>query len=192
MPMKITTGIVVVIALIVTVFLFMFSGTLFNQQEMPRTASDGSNMNLYANGTYGISFAYPETYVVSEGERGTPERPHYAIVLTHQDDVDVPIGGEGPPTITVDVYQGVGGKTLSTWLHTTPESNLSLGNGSLEDMSVGDIPALFYEWSGLYEGKSVALLHDDSVIVVSVTYLTREDAIIQDFEKVLEGLNLSN
>ena len=191
MSMKLTTGIAVAVALIVTVYLFVFSGAVFTQKNTQDTAST-ENLNLYANGTYGISFAYPETYVVSEGERGTPERPHYAIVLTHQDDVDLPIGGEGPTTITLDVYANAPEKTLSTWLHTTPESNLTLGDGALEEMVVGKVPALAYRWSGLYEGKSVALLHDGSVIVLSVTYLAPEDAIVHDFDTVLRSLTLSD
>lgn len=190
MHMKLVTGIVVTIAVLVAGFLFFYSSVLFSTSAPQSQTSTG--INLYANGAYGISFPYSESYLVSEGERGTPERPHYSIVLTHEDNADLPIGGEGPPTISIDIYDNsVNPKSLENWIATTPESNVSLGNGKLVNYSVDGEDARAYRWSGLYEGETVAFLHGTHVITISVTTLSPEDAIVTDYRALLEGFTVS-
>ncbi len=187
--MKLTIGIVVALALVAAGFLFMYSGTLFEVSK-PRVGGP-TGTNLYANGTYGISFPYPAAYLISEGERGTPQRPHYALTLVHEDNVSLPIGGEGPTAITIDIYPNSQGKTLEGWITTNSESNFGLGPRTYTKTTIGDEPALSYRWSGLYEGETTALLHDGSVILVSVTYLAPEDAIVGDYRALIQGLTLS-
>lgn len=185
--MKLVTGIAVVVALITAGFLFFYSSALFSPS--PQT-QEPSGLNLYANGTYGISFAYPASYVVVEGERGTASRPHYAIVLTHEDDVEPPLGGEGPTTITVDIFPSAG-KTLDQWIATTPESNVTLGSGKLTDTSVNGLAAKTYRWSGLYEGESTVFMHKGNIVMLSVTYLAPEDAIVADYIQMRAQMQLS-
>jgi|CXWL01.1.fsa_nt_gi hypothetical protein len=188
--MKLVTGIVITIAVLVAGFLFFYSSVLFSSNTSP--SSDSAGINLYANGTYGISFPYSENYLISEGERGTSARPHYAIVLTHKDNADLPLAGGGPPTISIDIYDNSASqKTLESWIATTPESNVTLGSGKLTNVSIDGEDARAYRWSGFYEGETTVLLHGTQVIAIVVTTLTPEDAIVADYQALLEGLTLS-
>lgn len=176
------------VALIAGAFLFVYGGSVFKDAPAQTTTQ---HINLYANGTYGISFPYSDAYLVSEGERGTPQHPHYAIVLTHKDDVTLPVGGEGPTTITIDIYDVDSLTTLEQWLATTPESNLGLGSGKTIPLVVGEQDALTYRWSGLYEGITTVLLHNERIVTLTVTYLSPEDQIIKDYQVLVDGFTLT-
>ena len=189
--MKLTIGIAVALAVIAGLFLFFYSDALFQQNGPLAPVAGPTGTNLYANGAYGISFPYPSEYVVQEGERS--DRPHdrYAIVLIHEDDVEVPIAGEGPTSITIDIYENTTNETLSNWVTTASESNYMLGDQRLTEMSVDGKAALQFRWSGLYEGETTAFLNGDTIVVVSVTYLTPEDAIIADYRTLLSEIQLA-
>lgn len=188
--MKLSVGIAVTIAVIAGFVLFFYSSVFFTPQVETPTTSSG--LNLYANGTYAMSFPYSGDYLVSEGERGTPQAPHYAIILTHRDDADLPLGGEGPTTISIDIYPNAPNpKSLEAWLVSSPESNFALGPQEFSESVVSGEPALSYRWSGLYEGETTAFLHDGNVVLVSVTYLSPDDTIVSDYRTLLSGFTLS-
>lgn len=188
--MKLSVGIAVTVAVVATFILFFYSNIFFAPIEEPVTTSSG--INLYANGTYGMSFPYKAEYLLSEGERGTLQSPHYAIVLTHEKDADLPLGGEGPTTISIDIYPNAPNpKSLEAWLVTQSESNFALSPGELVETMVSGEPALMYRWSGLYEGETTAVLHDGNVVLISVTYLSPDDQIVSDYQSLLLGLTLA-
>jgi hypothetical protein len=173
-------GIIVVLALVVTGYLFW--GSPAAAPEAP-TAKD---MNLYANGTYGLSFSYPENYILSEQEAGPG---HYAITLILEEDAVPVVNGEGPTAITFDIYDHKEGGTLSDWL-TRQESNFQISDGTYASTTVGDVEAVHYGWSGLYEGETTAFMHEGKVIAASVTYRSPSDEIRNVYEAVLESLTL--
>lgn len=147
--------------------------------------------NMYTSEKFGISFSYPNAYVLTEREVGNGERGHYAIVLTRVNDMPVPENGEGPPTITLDIFQNNLDKlTLDAWLTGTNFSNFKLGNGQKASTTVDGTTGVRYDWSGLYEANSVVFLHRDNVVMVSGTYLNPADAIVSDFEDVLASIKL--
>ena len=150
------------------------------------------DLRTYQSEVYGFSFSYPDAYTLSEQEVGTGERSHYSVVLTQTRDLPPPENGEGPPTISVDVYQNnIDWLSLIDWLTRTNFSNFKLSNGTYASTSVSGVEAVRYRWSGLYEGYTVAFSHRDSIVAVSGTYLTPSDAIVEDFESVLSSIRLS-
>lgn len=187
--MKLITGIIVVISLVVTTVMFLSSGSFVIKSKHQSTERT-TNVNLYANGTYGISFAYPAYFLLAEGERGTQGHSRYTITLIHKDDVALPVGGEGPPSITVEVYPRTL-KTLEDWILSTPESNVFLGDKALQKTTVSERDARTYRRSGLYEGISTTFLLEESVVVLSVTYLSPDDAIVSDYHTLLQGFTVS-
>lgn len=157
-----------------------------------RPGGPSEDLRTYQSEVYGFSFSYPNAYTLSEQEVGTGERNHYSVVLTRTRDLPPPENGEGPPTITVDVYQNnIDRLSLLDWLTGTNFSNFKLSNGTYASTSVSGVEAVRYRWSGLYEGHTVAFNHRDSIIAVSGTYLTPSDAIVKDFESVLFSIRLS-
>jgi hypothetical protein len=53
---------------------------------------------------------------------------------------------------------------------------------------VGGRDAIGYQWSGLYEGESVAVLYDGNILLFGVSFFTPEDRIIIDFEVLLQSV----
>ena len=147
----------------------------------------------YTNTSYGISFAYPDTYVLEEREVGNAERYHYAITLMDRvASRNIPQNGEGPTSITVDIFQNDLDKLLAeAWVKGNNNSNFKLSpDGLLTSTTVADEEALRYTWDGLYRGESVVLSHKDTIIMLSVQWISEEDQIVDDFARVLSSVNL--
>lgn len=161
----------------------------FLSGDEARTPNSGDQR--YENKKFGISFSYPNGYVLEEREIGSGEREHYAITLMRQADLPLPKDGEGPPTISIDVFQNnLDRLTLMQWLTETSYSNFKLSGGRYAETTVGGTSAVFFHWSGLYEGNTVAFLHGDVVVAISGTYLAPGDPIALDFEEVLASVRL--
>lgn len=147
----------------------------------------------YVSGAYGIGFDYPEGYYLAAREAGTPERSQLSVVLVEdtQRNRDVVDGratdaSEGPPAVTVDAYRNPGGVPVRDWLRA--ETNWTLGDGNLIPTMVGEEPGYAFTWSGLYEGGSVVVGHGDRVYVISVTWLSDRDRIIDDYQNLLKSV----
>ena len=150
------------------------------------TEPDGGK--TYANASYGISFAYPDTYVLEEREVGNAERYHFAITLMDRiASENIPQNGEGPTSITIDIFQNNLDK-LSTeaWVKGNSNSNFKLSaDGLLTSTTVAGREALHYTWDGLYRGESTVFAHKDNIVMLSVTYLSPTDTIVSNFANVL-------
>ncbi|HEX2792614.1 MAG TPA: hypothetical protein VHO23_02770 [Candidatus Paceibacterota bacterium] len=168
--------------------LLIGAGYLFLRETQPLLPA----LARYENPAYGIAFSYPETYVLSEAERGNGARGHYAITLTAKADGPAPENGEGPTAITVDIYQNnLDRYSLIEWVSGTDIANYKLSDGSFKERTIGGERALTDEWSGLYEGKTTTFLHEASAVAVTATYLTPRDPILDDYERVLASFELA-
>ncbi|MBI2610318.1 hypothetical protein HYW60_00050 [Candidatus Kaiserbacteria bacterium] len=179
--MKAIAGIFVL--LIVVIGAYLLFGTRSPSVEGAR----------YANATYGISFEYPSAHALQEREVGDAHRYHYSITLIDKEALaTLPQNGEGPPTISVDIFQNnLDQLSIEQWVRGTNFSNFKLSpDGLLASTTVAGVPALSYTWDGLYRGESTVFTHKDNVIMLSVTYLSRDDQIRADFARVLSSLTL--
>lgn len=142
----------------------------------------------YTNMQHDFRFAYPEGYSLTEHSEAGGERDFYAITLVRTEDAVPPEGGEGPTAITINVYQNnLDALSVIDWITNTNDSNFKLGNGQYTQTVVAGQPAYTYTWSGLYEGKTTAFAHGDDIIAVSVTWMTPEDDILDEYERVLDS-----
>lgn len=170
--------------LVAVIGLLAFADRDFPVEDTPSASLE------YANERYGISFSYPEEYIIDEGERGDAEGDHYAIVLNRKIDLPPPQNGEGPTGISIDIYRNADHPTLLSWLTAANASNFQLSDGAYASTSVGGISAAHYRWSGLYEGETTAFLHKEYVFAVSVTYLSPEDSHRDVYGELLDSLSL--
>jgi len=158
----------------------------------PDTALPELSGRTYMNDIYGIAFHYGEGYVLEEGERGDARQGHYAIVLTRTEDASPRENGEGPPTISIDIYQNNGGEqALFEWLRGSNTSNFNLSDGTYVSTEISGVEAVSYRWSGLYEGETTAFLHKGNVVAVTVTALTPEDANRTVYRQILNSFQLN-
>jgi hypothetical protein len=170
-------GLIAGIAVLVAGYFFM--GLMFVPIASPTPTS-----NTYANDRFGISFTYPEGYILSEKSVATD---HYAIALIREEDaVPVVAGGEGPTAVTIEVYNAEEGSLVDFLAR--PESNFQISDGTYASMTVAGLDALSYGWSGLYEGETTAFIRNNYVFAVSVTYRSPSDPIRAAYEEVLSSL----
>ncbi len=138
-----------------------------------------SNLQHYEDAEYGISFSYPDSYVL--GFFDAPERElrkHHAINLIPKQSLPLPQESEAPPMISIDIYQNdITKQTTEEWIHNTPSSNFELGEGKLSEVMVSGMPALSYRWSGLYEGTTIVLARPNWVYAFSVSYFEMGDQL---------------
>lgn len=179
------------IAILVVVVLGGLAYFMFKQTAAPAPTA---NVNTYANETYGLTFDYPNYYRVDEREVGNGERGHWSVVLVDARLPEPPVGGEGPTTINVDIYQNnLDKQTVEEWVKNTNDSNFKLSpDGKLESFTFGGAPALSYTWDGLYRGETVAVAKGDYIYAFSVTTITPEDEIRRDFYRLLETVDIAN
>lgn len=144
----------------------------------------------YTNSDLGFSFEYPGTYVVEERDLDTANRYHKSLVLMPVGYV-APVGGEGPTTINVDVYQNnLDKQSVELWVKGSAQSNYKLGDGVITPTAVSGVSALSYNWDGLYSGHTVVFAHAENIITVSETFLSPTDKIRSDFQLVINSFKL--
>ena len=150
------------------------------------------NVKTYTSSLYPISFQYPDSYVLSEADRGTGERWLHIVTLTRSADLPPPQNGEGPPTIEIAFYQNdIDRSFIVEWITGSNASNYKLGPGNIASTTVDGAEAARYEWSGLYEGKTTVFLAGDAIVAASVSYLTREDEILDVYGDVLDSIQIA-
>lgn len=175
---------------IVIVLALLATGAIFYGGNALTPIASAPVEQTYANELYGISFSYPAGYLLAEDDVGTVDRTHHVITIIKEEDAVPRVNSEGPTAITFDFYQNDHDPvSLIQWL-STPESNLALGDGTYASTTVSGIDAVRYTWSGLYQGETIALLHEGDIITVSVTYMSPGDQIKSDFASVLDSVRL--
>jgi hypothetical protein len=123
---------------------------------------------------------------------GSEMRKHHVITLMRKEDLPLPERGEGPPAITIDIYQNnLDKQTTEGWIRNSRESNFKLGEGRLASTTISGFPALSYRWSGLYEGSTIVLAEPNLIYAFTVTYLEMGAPIVQDFVALREGVQIA-
>jgi hypothetical protein len=147
----------------------------------------------YSSEKYGLSFTYPSFYELTEHDgEGSALREQHTIVLTNRADLPLPEGGEGPPTITIAMYQNnLDSMTTEDWIRGSSASNFKLSEEQrLTSVTLDGKPALSYRWSGLYEGTTIALARPDWIYAFTVTYFEPGADIVQDFVAVRDSVRI--
>jgi hypothetical protein len=162
----------------------------------PPVASEA--LRTYEVAGYGLSFSYSPYYYLTSRDAGSPVRPQRAVVLIedtplHRDLVEgraTEWVGEGPTVITVDAFENSEGYSVEEWLREA--TNWKLATSDLQPVSVGGASGVSFTWTGLYEGRSAVVARDGRIFVFSVTWLTLEDRILQDYEALLASARFAS
>ena len=178
------------------IFFALLVGGFFVVKD--RIASQDSDKNsaeelFYSNAAYNISFSYPLAYILSEMDvEGGEMRERRAIILMRKEDMPLPEAGEGPPSITIDIYKNNSeAQTAEEWIRDSSESNFKLGEGVLASTTISGLPALSYRWSGLYEGMTIVRAQPNFIYAFTVTYLEMGAPIVQDFAAIRDSVRIS-
>jgi hypothetical protein len=184
--------IAIIVLLIVLIGLVVFS------RSRSATPVD-ETLKTYSSQTLGVSFEYPAHYYLEEKNTGSPQRNRMTLVLYEdtEENREVREGTapprEGPTAITLDFFQLVENEsyTPADWVRGISNSNYKLSpDGVITETSIAGREAVSYRWSGLYEGHSTVFMHDNNVVMASVTYITPEDEIISVFNNLMNSISL--
>lgn len=197
MNKKTIVSIVVVVLVILGIYLAMKGdGDDTKNPNNQQTASTATS-TVYSNSAYGVSFQYPAKYVIEEKKLNDAQGKRTVVTLITKADKDLlaQIQGpvDGPTSITVEIYEGAAKKQyLTTWVKNTKASNFNLStNKQVASTSIQSVEAVAYSWSGLFGANSVAFAYRDNIVVVSMTYITAQDAIWKDFGSIIQGMKLN-
>jgi hypothetical protein len=164
--------------------------TVRSASQIPIDEVSKGDILTYSNDQYGVVFQYPKSYVLSESEVGTSTVDgHHSIVLIKDEDRVPPVNGEGPTAITLSIYEATSTGAFSEWLGSSA-SNRQLSASPTASTTLSSEQAVTYTWSGLYEGRTIAALHNNKIYSLSVTYLNPDDENIGVYEVVKKSLIL--
>lgn len=146
--------------------------------------SSSGTMKKYDSSELGISFSYPDKYTLTERDLGGQ------YVLTLVEDTAPRENSEGPTSINFVVNKGQT-STPESWVRTSPASNYNLKLGEYQEVKFRDLPGVFYTADGLYVSDNHVFSYNNSIIHISVTYITQDDAIRRDLAKILKTLKFA-
>ncbi len=181
----------VIAVIIFAAYLMMKPGTESSIGE--NVVVETPSTQTYDSAQYGLRFTYPDSYVLTERDEGSGERSHHIIILMDKvAAANIPVGGEGPTAITIDIFgNGIDTLPVETWIKNTSASNYKQSiDGVLTPSTVGGIGGLSYTWDGLYRGESAVIAHKELMLMLSVTSLESIDTIRSDFAALLSSLQL--
>jgi len=171
------------------IYIFQFQGATV-EAPIPDVSA---GVRTYSSGVRGISFSYPDRYILEEKDLGSPQRTLYSIVLTEDTEENrflregTSPAREGPVSITITSYQNdLDHYDVERWMTSTSYSNFKLSPGTYTEASVGGERALSYSWSGLYEADTLVVARPDYVHAFTVTYTAPDEGIRKDFESLMK------
>lgn len=179
--------------LVVFLILLLLVGAIILSRDKEKGTEEVRN--LYQSETFNLSLSYPSNYFIGFQETFEGERRQNFVVLAEDTPENRRVfageepGREGPPTITIAVYQNnLDNYTAKSFVENTNFSNFKLSDGVITEMSVGGEVGLRYHATGLYENENVVIARPDYVYMFTAFYLTLEDEILKNFESLLESI----
>jgi hypothetical protein len=171
------------------------SGGFFLREHVPSGAA-AAGMHAFTSDELGVRFRYPDLYYLREAEVGTAARPQRAIVLVedtqeNRDLLDgVPTAArEGPTSIMIDVYANPRDLSARDWA--LAQTNWIARAGPLTPVEVAGEAGISYGWDGLYAGRSAIVTRAGHAYVFSVTWMTDQDRILEDYEALLASVRFA-
>lgn len=181
-----TIPLLVIATIIITTYVWIC-------QVVPMKGDTDTMLKQYSSAQYNLSFFYPYRYILDEKDVPQSVLEQHAIVLVDKKDLPQPKDAEGPPSITIDIYQNSQHhQTAEEWIRNSKFSNFDLGDKIIRRTTMNGLPALSYRWSGLYEGTTIVVAQTNLIYVFSVTYFEIGAPIVQDFVSVTESAHISN
>jgi hypothetical protein len=149
-------------------------------------APPGSGLEVYHSGALGVSFSYP--FARYDIQAPAPD----TLVLLPEGYVP-PQGGEGPPAITVTMFNDAEGLPLEQFIQNEPKTNYPLSpDKTLTQTTLGGLPAVAYTYTGLYESDAAAVKVGSRVYVFAAAWADAGDQIRQDFKSLLQTVTFTH
>ena len=157
------------------------------------------NITTYSSTELGFQFEYPtgpDGYVLDERFPSETRDNNIRIInlvqTKDQENLDagnVPIGGEGPATITFSIFENVKNQFPLAWaMENIAYSNINLKRGDTLETVVGGANAIRYFADGLYASDNVVVAHGDAIYMLTGMYLEEDSNLRRDFSTIVESI----
>ncbi len=157
--------------------------------EKPRTTVP--EMAQYTAASVGLSFTYPtgpQGYAVSQ-QATLPANGALTTITLTPVDPRVPVGGEAPASITINVFDNTDKLQPNVWaMKNGEESGLARKRTEPVEAVVGGANAVRFMADGLYASEQVVVAHAGYIYVFSGEYLAESSVIRDDFVKLIESV----
>lgn len=187
MNKKIIIGVLVLIVLI-SGFSLLSRNRKIDGQNVP-------NVAVYSNEELGIEFSYKSGthgYAIQESTpMGDNSGLVRAIVLIPYEDANrsLPVGGEGPATITIQVFKNTKQQSPRSWADEYIQySNINLKQGEAREVSIGGSGGIRYMADGLYASDNVVVTHGNFIYMVSGMFISEDSALRKDFVPLINSI----
>ena len=159
---------------------------------------ESDNSKIFDDADLAFKFEYrlsPNGYILEESPVSANDDPDLkkALLLIRIKDSEEMKAATGPregtPSIGILVF-GSTTQGLKEWL--LKKSGFSnYTENSEEEIQIDGKRALYYEWEGLYDGKTIAFKHNDNIFLITGTFYNQTvDDRQADFVQVLESIEL--
>lgn len=181
------------VAVVATAGYFFFSQYLVSRLDGTGGVSAPQPTMQQYSSEDGYSFMYPSSYELSSRTEGNAERQWDVLVLLPRGYVP-PVGGEGPPVISLSVFPNQEELSLDAWVQGDARSNwkMIVDERASKPTTVDGMPAVWYHYSGLYEVDSVAVAHGQKIYLFSGDWLDPSDQIRADFNNLIKTVQFSD
>lgn len=180
---------------ILPILIALSVGVYFSLTVDKRVATNNNTYPNYSNEVLGIEFTYragPDGYVIQEhlSPKETEDLLGIIVVMRTEDaERKMPIGGEGPATITIQVLKNLKKQKPAVWADANNiYSNINLKTGEVSEYVVGGANAIRYSATGLYESDNVVVAHGENVYVITENYMDAESVLRKDLTPLLESV----
>lgn len=173
--------------------LLLVGGSLFFffPKKNPAVDLKQAGWKQFSSTQLDFTFLYPPQYLILENAVTEPTQIYKTLTLI-EDTADNRLflegkGGvrEGPTAMVIAIYPNAKQTPLVEWLEQTPSANKKLASKEPKAFTFARQSGYTYTWSGLYEGRTIAIPYKNTVVTLSVTSLNEKDAIVSDFENLL-------
>lgn len=181
-----------------------FNNFIYNEKQAPNPpvtmepepSQPERDVKVAAYPDLGFSFAYTtgsDGYTLVEPEAAVEGGPVKTLMLVHADDraayENPPQGGEGPATITIQVFENDKKQFPRQWAEqNNAYSNIGLLIGEVSESVVGGANAIRYKADGLYAMNVAVFANGEHMFVVQGGYRSESDPTAVDFEPLLNTI----
>jgi len=161
--------------------------------------SISNSMTIYSNQELGLEFDYeagPNGYVLQEMDpaENTNGLLKTLVLIQTEDQKTLeengaPVGGEGPATITINVFSNLKERHPSVWaMENISYSNYNLKVSDETEEVVGGANAVRYMADGLYSSENFVIAHGGLIYVFTGMYIDENSDLRKDFSPLVESV----
>jgi hypothetical protein len=183
-PQKRVWLVVGIVAILALVGAFHY----YKRSQQVVTPTEAVTSIVYSNVADGVTFSYPSTYALETHELDIEGMKGKYLTLTPAD-IELPDAGEGPPGITIEIFENKKRISLEKWLESNTHGTSALASHwKPDEQVVGGEKGITYTASGLYESDNIAVSHGEKIYVFSASWATRDDQTLKDLQSVLTSV----